>query len=265
MKTNSEAQEKFLRDIQKRKIIIQLLRIGLLLFFLAAWEISARMEIIDDFIFSSPSLLIKCAFEMIKSGNLQTHLLSTLRVTVISFILVTILSIAISLILWLSKSLSSILEPYLVVLNSLPKSALAPLLIVWLGNNQTTIIVAGVSVAIFGSIMTLYTSFNEVDPEKVKLIYTLGGNKFLVLTKVLLPGSVPVIISNMKVNIGLCLIGIVIGEMISSKEGLGYLIIYGTQVFKLDLVILAIIILCIIAMIFYLVMTWLEKVIRKRY
>ena len=261
----SDAQIEFMKKIHRRKIIINLLRVGLLLLFLAAWEISARMEIIDDFIFSSPSLLIKCAVEMFKSGVLQKHLFSTLRVTVISFVLVTLLSLSVSLILWMSKSISCILEPYLVVLNSLPKSALAPLLIVWLGNNQTTIIVAGVSVAIFGGIMTLYTSFNEVDPEKVKLIYTLGGNRYNVLTKLLLPGSVPVIISNMKVNIGLCLIGIVIGEMISSKEGLGYLIIYGTQVFKLDWVILSIIILCLIAFVFYILMTGLEKAIRKRY
>ncbi len=261
----SETQREFLLSIHRRKIIINILRIGLLIVFLCVWEICARAEIIDDFIFSSPSLLMKCAVEMLQSGTLQMHLLATLRVTVISFVLVTLLSIAVSLLLWLSKSISSVLEPYLVVLNSLPKSALAPLLIVWLGNNQTTIIVAGVSVAIFGSIMTLYTSFKEVDLEKVKLIFTLGGTRISVLTKLLLPGSVPVIISNMKVNIGLCLIGIVIGEMISSKEGLGYLIIYGTQVFKLDWVILSIIILCMIAFAFYLSMTGLEKAIRKRY
>lgn len=265
MNKTSDAQKAFLLSLQRRKIAIQVLRIGLLITFLAIWEICARTGVIDDFIFSSPSLLLKCAADMIQNGILQKHLLSTLKVTVISFILVTILSIGLALVLWMSKSVSAILEPYLVVLNSLPKSALAPLLIVWLGNNQTTIIVAGVSVAIFGSVMTLYTSFSEMDPEKVKLIYTLGGNRFYVLTKLLLPGSVPVIISNMKVNIGLCLIGIVIGEMISSKEGLGYLIIYGTQVFKLDWVILAILILCFIAMAFYAVMTGIEKIIGKRY
>lgn len=261
----SDAQRRYLQNARRKKIIVHLLRIGLLIALLVLWELCARFGIIDDFIFSSPSLIGQCAADMLQKGILQQHLASTLRVTIISFLLVTLLSIVTALLLWMSKSVSSILEPYLVVLNSLPKSALAPLLIVWLGNNSTTIVVAGVSVAIFGSIMTLYTNFCEIDPEKVKLIYTLGGNRFSVLFKLLLPGSIPIIISNMKVNIGLCLIGIVIGEMISSKAGLGYLIIYGTQVFKLDWVILSILILCLIAMLFYFMMNCLEKTIRKHY
>lgn len=261
----SDAQRHYLQNARRKKIIVHLLRIGLLIALLILWELCAKLDIIDDFIFSSPSLIGRCAVDMLQNGILQKHLTATLQVTIISFFLVTLLSIATALLLWMSKSISSILEPYLVVLNSLPKSALAPLLIVWLGNNSTTIVVAGVSVAIFGSIMTLYTNFCEIDPEKIKLIYTLGGKRFSVLTKLLLPGSIPIIISNMKVNIGLCLIGIVIGEMISSKAGLGYLIIYGTQVFKLDWVILSILILCLIAMIFYFMMNCLEKAIRKHY
>ena len=134
--------------------------------------------------------------------------------------------------LWFSPKLSEILDPYLVVLNSLPKSALAPLLIVWLGANTTTIIVAGMSVAIFGSILNLYTSFTTVDPEKIKLIYTLHGSKFHALTKVVVPSSIPAIISTMKVNIGLCLVGVIIGEFLAARDGLGYLIIYASQTFS---------------------------------
>ncbi|MEG1505090.1 MAG: ABC transporter permease subunit, partial [Lachnospiraceae bacterium] len=144
--------------------------------------------------------------------------------------------------------LSEILDPYLVVLNSLPKSALAPLLIVWLGATKTTIIVAGMSVAIFGSILNLYTNFLMVDKEEIKLIYTLHGNRFHALTKVVLPSSVPAIISTMKVNIGLCLVGVIIGEFLAAREGLGYLIIYSSQVFKMDWLIMSIVLLCIIAM-----------------
>ena len=120
------------------------------------------------------------------------------------------------------------------MLNSLPKSALAPILIVWLGNNTRTVIVAAVSVAVFGSILTLYNGFSSMDPDQIKLIYSLGGGRRDVLTKVLLPGSVPLILSNMKVNIGLCLVGVIIGEFLSAKAGLGYLIIYGSQVLKLE-------------------------------
>ena len=168
---------------------------------------------------------------MVLDRSIFLHTGITLYETLISFILTTIISILIAVSLWFSRKLSEILDPYLVVLNSLPKSALAPLLIVWLGANQITIIVAGMSVAIFGSILNLYTSFKTVDPGKIKLIYTLQGTKFQALTKVVLPSSVPSIISNMKVNIGLCLVGVIIGEFLAARNGLGYLIIYSSQVF----------------------------------
>jgi len=152
-----------------------------------------------------------------------------------------------------------ILDPYLVVLNSLPKSALAPLLIVWLGANTTTIIVAGMSVAIFGSILNLYASFTTVDPGKIKLIYTLQGHKLQALTKVVLPSSLPAIISNMKVNIGLCLVGVIIGEFLAARNGLGYLIIYSSQVFKMDWLLMSIVLLCVMATILYSLINLLER------
>ena len=155
--------------------------------------------------------------------------------------------------------LAAILEPYFVVLNSLPKSALAPLLIVWLGANMKTIILAGMSVAIFGSILSLFSGFQEIDQDKQMLIKTLGGTKKDVLFKVILPASVPIQLSITKVNIGLCLVGVVIGEFIGAKEGLGYLIIYSSQVFKLTNLILSICILCVIAMGLYAIIGAVEK------
>ena len=155
----------------------------------------------------------------------------TLYETIVSFLLVILISMLLAILLWTIPKLSEILDPYLVVLNSLPKSALAPLLIVWLGANRTTIIVAGISVAIFGSILNLYTCFSNVDPEKIKLIYTLQGNRFHALTKAVIPSCIPSIISMMKVNIGLCLVGVIIGEFLAARNGLGYLIIYASQTF----------------------------------
>ncbi|MEE1086339.1 MAG: ABC transporter permease [Schaedlerella sp.] len=214
-----------------QKIFIRTARISIFLCFLILWEFTARTGIIDSFIFSSPSLVALCFWEMVMDRSIFLHLWSTLYETILSFCLVTLLSIMVAIFLWCSRKFSEIIEPYLVVLNSLPKSALAPLLIVWLGANQTTIIVAGMSVAIFGSILNLYTSFQTIDTEKIKLIYTLRGNKWHALTKVVLPGSIPAIINNMKVNIGLCLVGVVIGEFLAARSGLGYLIIYSSQVF----------------------------------
>ena len=201
---------------------------------------------------------------MAADSSIFMHIGITLAETMLSFALVVILGLVIAVMLWLSPKLSQILEPYLVVLNSLPKSALAPLLIVWLGANMNTIIVAGISVAIFGAVLNLYTGFQEVSPDKIKLIYTLHGTKKDVLFKVVLPSTIPNIISIMKVSIGLCLIGVIIGEFISSKQGLGYLIIYGSQVFKLDLVIMSILILCVIATGLYVLISWVEKMYLKR-
>ena len=183
----------------------------------------------------------------------------TLTETLVSFFFVVILGIGTAVLLWLFPKLAKILEPYLVVLNSLPKSALAPLLIVWLGANVRTIIVAGMSVAIFGSVINLYTGFQDADPDKRKLIATLGGTKKDELTKIVLPSSVPLILSIMKVNIGLCLVGVIIGEFIGARQGLGYLIIYSSQTFKLTTVLMAILVLCIIAMGLYSILNLIEK------
>lgn len=230
----SLAQQSFLENRKRRLRAITFARIFIFLFFLLIWEASARLHLIDAFIFSSPSRVYRMFVSMVSDHSIFLHMGVTLVETLVSFLLVFLFSLLTAVILWLFHSLSKVLEPYLVVLNSLPKSALAPLLIVWLGANMKTIIAAGMSVAVFGSILTIYTGFSEVDPEKVKLIYTLGGNRRDVLWKVVLPSSIPIFINTMKVNIGLCLVGVVIGEFIGSRRGLGYLIIYGSQIFRLD-------------------------------
>ena len=238
-------------------------RMFILFGFLLLWELTAHYGIIDSFIFSSPSKIARCFWSMVMDKSIFTHLGMTLYEILASFALVTAISILLATLLWFSRRISEITEPFLVVLNSLPKSALAPLLIVWLGATPKTIIVAGMSVAIFGSILSLYTSFISVDPETLKLIYTLNGNRFHALKKVVIPSSVPAIISNMKVNIGLCLVGVVIGEFLAARSGLGYLIIYSSQVFKMDWLLMSIVILCVLAMGLYALINLVEKVYQK--
>lgn len=228
----SLAQQNFLLTQKKHKRTVTVSRLCIFILFLVIWESAAQFGFIDSFIFSSPSKVFLCAYGMIQDHTLFIHIGITLFETIASFLLVTFFALIITILLWLNKRLSETLEPYLVILNSLPKSALAPLLIVWLGATYKTIIITGISVAIFGSILSLYTSFQSVDPEKIKLIYTIGGKKYHVLTKVVLPSNIPSLFSLMKVNIGLCLVGVIIGEFIASRQGLGYLIIYGSQVFK---------------------------------
>ena len=255
----STAQIAHVRALRIREKRILLARILLLIVLIAAWEVGARTGALNAFVFSSPSPMLKTLIDMTSSGTLFVHIGVTLGETLVSFLITMLIGVGVAVLLWCSKTLSDILEPYLVMLNSLPKSALAPVLIVWLGNNVRTIIVAAVSVAVFGCIMTLYTGFREIDEDKLKLIRTLGGGKKQIITKVLIPGSVPLIVSSMKVNIGLCLVGVIIGEFLAAQYGLGYLIIYGSQVFKLDLVMMSIVILCMISAGLYLGVNMLEK------
>lgn len=255
----SAAQYDFVRRHILRKRRIRIYQLIILVSFLALWEIATRLDIVDPFIFSSPTRVAKTFWEMTMNGQLYYHIGITLLETLLSFFLVNAAGLLIAVILWWNNSIAKVLEPYLIVLNSLPKSALAPLFIVWLGNNMKTIIVAAVSVAVFGTIITLHSDFKAVDEDKVKLIYTLGGKKKDVLLKVILPSNIPSIISQMKVNIGLSLVGVIIGEFLAAKAGLGYLIIYGSQVFKLNWIILSIVILCIVATGLYKLLSYFEN------
>lgn len=246
------------RQNQRRRWVV-LARALLLAAVLGMWEISARAGIINDFIFSSPTKMFQTLITMISDKSVFYHAGVTILETCFSFIIVTVTGITGAVILWSNKSLAEVVEPYLVMMNSLPKSALAPILIVWLGANMRTIIVAAVSVAVFGSILTLHNGFANMDQEQVKLIRSLGGTRNDVLFKLLLPGSVPMIVSNMKVNVGLCLVGVIIGEFLAAKAGLGYLIIYGSQVFQLNLVMTSILILCLLSVLMYQGIELLEK------
>ena len=259
----SNAQELFVRSQKRQKIFVKLCQFLILLLFLILWETAVTFNWIDGFIFSSPSRICKTFYQMCIDGSFFLHLGTTLAEVFVSFTLIIAIGYMIAVLLWFLPNLSKILEPYFVVLNSLPKSALAPLLIVWLGANIRTIIVAGISVAIFGTILSLYTAFMESDSEDELLILTLHGTKRHILTKVLFPSTLPTLISLMKVNIGLALVGVIIGEFLAARQGLGYLIIYGSQVFKLDWVIMAIVVLCIVAVGLYGLIGQLEKRLLK--
>ncbi|NLZ81451.1 MAG: ABC transporter permease [Clostridiales bacterium] len=261
----SMAQKKFIDKNSRRKKRVLFYRILILISFILLWEGATRVGLVDPFIFSSPFRVSKTFAEMAFQGTIFYHIGITLFETLLSFFLITFLGIIMAVILWTNISISEVLEPYLVILNSVPKSALAPVLIVWLGNNMKTIIFAAVTLGIFSTIINVYTGFQEIDNEKIKLIYTFRGTKRDVLTKVVIPGTIPLIISTMKVNIGLSLIGVIIGEFLAANAGLGYLIIYGSQVFKLDWVILSIIILCVLAGSLYYITNMAEKYIKKRF
>ena len=236
----SKEQQFYIKKTRHHKHLVLFFQIFIFVFFIILWEISSHNGIINAFIFSSPSQMLLACQELFLTGDLLKHIGITLAETFGSFFLVASISLLVAILLWWNTTLSEIFEPYFVILNSLPKSAMAPIFIVWLGNN-------------------LFTSFQTTDPDKLKLIYTLHGNRFDCLTKVILPINFPAILSILKVDIGLCLIGVVIGEFLAARKGLGYLIIYGSQVFKMDWVMLSIVLLCLIAALLYGILNRLEK------
>lgn len=258
MKT-TRTHEEFLRQYRRKRYEIYGCQGLLLISLLFLWEMGTRQGWLNGFIFSSPSRMIKTAMEMIGDGSLFYHIGVTLLETMGSFALMSVCSILIAMLLWWIPTLAKILEPFFVLLNSLPKSALAPILIVWLGNNMKTIIITAISIAVFGSIINLHTGFMETDEDKLRLIHILGGNKYHCLKYVIIPGSIPLIISTMKVNIGLSLVGVIIGEFLAAKAGLGYLIIYASQIFKLDIVMLSIFVLCLISILLFGIIQQIEK------
>lgn len=260
--TSLSAQERYLKKRKQTLTRVRIIQVSILVIFIALWEFLTYIGILNAFLLSSPSRILRSAIELAKDGSLFYHIGVTLAETFISFLLVILIGILVAVLLWWNETFSKILEPYLVVLNSLPKSALAPVFLVCFGNNIKSVIIAAVSVAVFSAILTLYTAFLSTEEEKIKLIYTLGGTKKDVLTKVILPGNFPVIISVMKVSIGLSLVGVIIGEFLAANAGLGYLIIYSSQVFKLDWTMLSIAILCLVATGLYELLAQIERRIK---
>lgn len=255
----SEGQKAYLLSIKMQKLFIIWSRILIFAGFLILWQIASDFGWIDNFYFSSPLAIGSLFLHDITNMSLLQHIEITLMESGISFLLIILCSLIVATLFWFYPILGKMFEPFLIVLNSLPKSALAPLIIVWIGTGSKTIILCGMSVGLFGCILNLYQTFQQTDPERLKLIETLGGTRMLAFTKVVFPGNLPAFISIAKVNIGLALVGVIIGEFLAGRRGLGYLIIYGSQTFKLDLVILSIVILCIIAMVIYWGLNVLEK------
>lgn len=259
MKQLNDAHQLYMKKKRRHNFLIHFIRLLILTVFIAGWEILSSREIISSFIFSSPGRIINCLVELSKNGFLFKHIRITVFETLICFTIVMLSALVLSIIMWLNRNIFEVIEPYLILLNSIPKSALAPLLIVWLGNNTKTIIIAAASVAVFGAVLSMYTAFIETDPEKIRLIKTLGGKKKHILTLLVLPSSLPSIVNIMKVNLGLSLVGVIIGEFLAAKEGLGYMIIYGSQVFKMDWVILSILLLLILSGFLYVVIRFFER------
>lgn len=249
----------YVKNIKKNRFKVILTQISILFVFIAFWEIAARFGWIDTFTTSSPSQIFTLFIRYIKTGSLFTHIGVSLMENIIAFTGGTILGIIVAIILWWSAFISKVLEPYLVVLNSLPKIALAPIILLWFGAGYSGIIATAISIALIITILNMSIAFKEVDHDKTRLLKTFGATRFQILKLVIIPSTVPAMISSLKINIGLSWVGVIVGEFLVSKAGLGHLIFYGGQVFKLDLVMMSVIILAILAAVMYQLVTILEK------
>ena len=259
----SEDHANYLHKLRKRNISIRLFQFVILLSIIITWELSARMGLINTFLMSQPAKVLEVFLKMVNNGQLYEHVGITLLENIIGFSLGTILGTIIAVLLWWSDYLYNLFEPYLVILNSIPKVALGPVIIVWMGNGPQAIIVMALLVSIVVTIMMLSSGFREVEDNKIKLLETLGASKKQILFKVILPASIPTIFAALKVSVGLSMVGTIVGEFLVSKAGLGYLIVYGGQVFNLHLVMTSIIILSIISGLMYYLIVMLENIIIK--
>ncbi len=258
----SENRKKYLKKVKIRKISIFVTQISILIIFIVAWELLARYGILDSFITSQPSRILN-TFLNLSNNDLLNHLRITLIETLTGFSLGTILGVVIAIILWWSPFISKVSEPFLVVLNSLPKIALGPVIIIWVGAGMPAIIVMALAISLIVTILDILNGLINTDKEKIKMAETFNANKLQILTKIVIPANISTLFNTLKVNIGLSLVGVISGEFLVSKGGLGYLIVYGGQVFKLDLVMTSVIILGIVAALMYEVIEILRKIFVK--
>ena len=259
----SNGYKKYLQKQKRTKYLVLLTQLLILIFLIILWQFLSNHNLINTFITSSPKHILDTIVNLYQTNNLFHHIWITTYETIISFALGTLIGIIIAIILWYNKFIYKVLDPYLTILNSLPKVSLGPILIIWVGANINSIIVMALLISVIITIITVYNGFISTDVNKIKLLKSFNANKFQMLKYLILPSNYPTIISSLKINISMSLIGVIMGELLVSKEGIGYLIMYGSQVFNLDLVITGIIILMIVSYIMYLIVSYLEKILIK--
>ena len=266
MKRNEEFSREhliFLKSRRRNTIFIFVMRFAILIIFLLAWELAAKFQIIDSFLMSSTTRIVTTVKNLIIADNLWIHVFTTLYETIMGFLIATILGTAIALLLWWSENLRKIVEPYIIILNSLPKIALGPIIIVWFGSGVKSIIFMAIIITIIVTIITRENAFLSDDQHKIMILKSMGASKLQILLKLILPSSIKSFISCLKINVGMSWIGSIMGEYLTSRQGIGYLIVYGGQVFKLDLVMASTVILCLLAGGMYALVALLEKILVK--
>ena len=264
MSIYSKEHQEYLKKKRRKTIFVHMTQIFIILFFFIIWEYLANKEIINTFLYSSPSRIIKTIINLLEQGNLFSHLFITISEVMISFIISCIISLLIATILWWNKFMARVFSPFLSNLNSLPKVALGPLIIIWAGASIKSIILMSLMISIFVTIINFHQAFIGTDKNYIILLKSMNAKKKDIFFKVIIPSNKENIISTLKINLSMNFIGVIMGELLVSKKGLGYLIMYGSQVFNINLVITAILILGLLSFVLYYIITIIEKLIVKK-
>lgn len=255
--------DKYVRKKRQRKRFIVITQISIFILLIALWELLSRYYIIDPLIFSSPTKVIQLLIEKIIDGSMLYHLRYTIFETVLGFILGTVGGVLIASMLWSSKRLAEIADPYLVVFNAMPKVALGPMIIVALGPGMFSIIMMGAIISVIITTLVVYSAFNEVNPNYLAVVRSFGASRFTSFKEVVFPATIPTMISTLKVNVGLSWVGVIVGEFLVSNKGLGYLIIYGFQIFDFSLVMTSLVVIAVLAALMYMIVEKLEQILMK--
>ena len=261
----SQGHKLALQRAKRNKIAVLATQIGVLVVALIIWEVAANLGWIDSFITSSPSRIAKTLAELTVSGTIVHHAFVSTLETLCGFAIGTVLGYVIAVVLWWNSFFKKVFEPYLVVLNSLPKIALGPLIIIWAGTGKASIITMAVLISVVITTISILNGFTATDQDKIMLLNSMKATRWQIFTKLVAPANVPTLMATLKINVGMAWIGSIMGEYLVSKEGLGYLLVYGSQVFRLDLVMTCTIVLCALAGVMYAAVALAEKLVCKKY
>ena len=255
----SKEYQLYIKKLKKERILVHLTQITIIILFFTIWEILARSNIINTFLYSSPSKIITTIINLFKENSLFKHIGITIYEVLLSFIISVTISFIISTILWWNNFLSKVFEPYLTIINSLPKVALGPLIIIWSGASIKSVIIMSLTISLFITIINFYQSFISTNDNYITLLRSFNANKWTIFFKVIIPSNKKNIVNALKINMSMNFIGVIMGELLVSKNGLGYLIMYGSQVFNITLVITSIVILGLTSFIIYYLINYIEK------
>ena len=238
-------------------------QIGICIAFIALWELAARLGLINPFFWSQPSQIARTAVIFFTTGTAFVDIGHTLRSTLLGFVFGTTIGAMLGLSFWWSRNYALIVQPYIICLESLPKLALAPLVILVFGMGLASKVAIATALTVVVSTLTAYAGVQAVDKDQERLFYALGASRWQVFTKLVTPSCVPWLISILRLNIGLALTGAIVGEFIASQHGLGKTILYAGDTYDISLVWVAVSVLSALAMVMYVAVSWLEHFLRK--